>query len=254
MKKLLALVMALAMVLPMVMGTASAESYVGPDWAAIDEMDHDEASDALYEVNLGEFNEVYQDAKAEVTDLDLRLAKMAIAEAKLMESGVFIPVFGDGGSYAMNRAVPRTVTTTSWGMDEYRWGTSMVCNELITVEDRDALTALWAEAADEAAWFASAKAYLADHGYTLNDTWNFQSSYEIATWDTIASSYTSDAYFVAPCWAPLLQYDSKDTQQPALAESYEVSEDGGPAAEKRYWQRKRRLPLGRGRISANPAL
>ena len=226
MKKILALVLALAMVLPMVLGTASAESYVGPDWAAIDEMDHDEASDAIYEWNLGEFNEVYQDAKAEVTDLDLRLAKMAIAEAKLMESGVFIPVFGDGGSYAFNRAVPRTVTTTSWGMDEYRWGTAMVCNELITKEDRTALTSLWAEAADEAAWFEAARAYLADHGYTLNDTWNFQSSYEIATWDTIASSYTSDAYFVAPCWSPLLQYDSKNNQQPALAESYEVSEDG----------------------------
>lgn len=226
MKKLLAIVLALAMVLPMVLGTASAESYVGPDWAAISEMDHDEASDALYEWNLGEFNEVYQDAKAEVIDLDLRLAKMAIAEAKLMESGVFIPVYGDGGSYAMNRVVPRTDTTTSWGMDEYRWTRKIVCNEFITIEDRDALTALWSEAADEDAWLDAAKAYLADHGYTFADTWNHYINYEIATWDTIASSYTSDAYFIAPCWSPLLQYDSKNTQQPALAESYEVSEDG----------------------------
>ena len=226
MKKLLAIVLALAMVLPMALSTAFADPYVGPDWAAIDEMDHDEASDAIYEWNLGEFNEVYQDAKAEVTDLDLRLAKMAIAEAKLMESGVFIPVFGDGGSYAMNRVVPRTDTTTSWGMDEYRWTRKIVCNELITVEDRDALTALWSEAADEDAWMEAAKAYLADHGYTLNDTWNHYINYEIATWDTIASSYTSDAYFIAPCWSPLLQYDSKNNQQPALAESYEVSEDG----------------------------
>ena len=226
MKKLLAIVLALAMVLPMALSTAFADPYVGPDWAAIDEMDHDEASDEVYAWNLGEFNEVYQDAKAEVTDLDLRLAKMAIAEAKLMESGVFIPVFGDGGSYAMNRVVPRTDTTTSWGMDEYRWTRKIVCNELITVEDRDALTALWSEAADEDAWMEAAKAYLADHGYTLNDTWNHYINYEIATWDTIASSYTSDAYFIAPCWSPLLQYDSKNNQQPALAESYEVSEDG----------------------------
>ena len=226
MKKLLAIVLALAMVLPMALSTAFADPYVGPDWAAIDEMDHDEASDEVYAWNLGEFNEVYQDAKAEVVDLDLRLAKMAIAEAKLMESGVFIPVFGDGGAYAMNRVVPRTDTTTSWGMDEYRWTRKIVCNELITVEDRDALTALWSEAADEDAWMEAAKAYLADHGYTLNDTWNHYINYEIATWDTIASSYTSDAYFIAPCWSPLLQYDSKNNQQPALAESYEVSEDG----------------------------
>lgn len=200
--------------------------YTGPDWAAIEAMDYDEASDALYEWNLGEFNAAYQDAKSEITDLDLRLAKMAIAEAKLMESGVFIPVYGDGGAYAMNRAVPRTVTTTSWGLDEYRWYTALVTNELITSEDRDALTGLWGESADADAWMAAAKAFLADHGYTLTDTWNVANAYEIATWDCIASSYTSDAYFIAPTYSPLLEYDAKNVQQPALAESVDVSDDG----------------------------
>ena len=200
--------------------------YTGPDWAAIEAMDYDEASDALYEWNLGEFNAAYQDAKSEIADLDLRLAKMAIAEAKLMESGVFIPVYGDGGAYAMNRAVPRTVTTTSWGLDEYRWYTALVTNELITSEDRDALTGLWGESADADAWMAAAKAFLADHGYTLTDTWNVATSYEIATWDCIASSYTSDAYFIAPTYSPLLEYDAKNVQQPALAESVDVNDDG----------------------------
>ena len=200
--------------------------YTGPDWAAIEAMDYDEASDALYEWNLGEFNAAYQDAKSEIADLDLRLAKMAIAEAKLMESGVFIPVYGDGGAYAMNRAVPRTVTTTSWGLDEYRWYTALVTNELITSEDRDALTGLWGESADADAWMAAAKAFLADHGYTLTDTWNVANGYEIATWDCIASSYTSDAYFIAPTYSPLLEYDAKNVQQPALAESVDVNDDG----------------------------
>ena len=206
--------------------TEPADVYAGPDWAAIDAMDYDEASDAIYEWNLGEFNTYYQDAKSEITDLDLRLAKMAIAEAKLMESGVFIPVYGDGGAYAMNRAVPRTVTTTSWGLDEYRWYTALVTNELITSEDRDALTGLWGESADADAWLAAAKTFLADHGYTLTDTWNVATSYEIATWDCIASSYTSDAYFIAPTYSPLLEYDAKDVQQPALAESVDVNDDG----------------------------
>ena len=206
--------------------TEPGDVYTGPDWAAIEAMDYDEASDALYEWNLGEFNAAYQDAKSEITDLDLRLAKMAIAEAKLMESGVFIPVYGDGGAYAMNRAVPRTVTTTSWGLDEYRWYTALVTNELITSEDRDALTGLWGEAADADAWFAAAKAFLADKGYTLTDTWNVANGYEIATWDCIASSYTSDAYFIAPTYSPLLEYDAKNVQQPALAESVDVNDDG----------------------------
>ena len=206
--------------------TEPVDVYTGPDWEAISAMDYDEASDALYEWNLGEFNAAYQDAKSEITDLDLRLAKMAIAEAKLMESGVFIPVYGDGGAYAMNRAVPRTVTTTSWGLDEYRWYTALVTNELITSEDRDALTGLWGESADADAWMAAAKAFLADHGYTLTDTWNVANGYEIATWDCIASSYTSDAYFIAPTYSPLLEYDAKNVQQPALAESVDVNDDG----------------------------
>ena len=249
MKKLLALLLALAMVMSLAAcgGNARAapttateapaattpagtdtpdEAYTGLDWAAIDAMDVDEASDTIYDWNLGEFNEVYQDAKSEVVDLDLRMAKMAIAEAKLMESGVFIPVYGNGGAFAMNRVVPRTVTSVSWGIDRYRWYTQLVANELITTEDRDALTALWGESENAAAWEEAAKAYLKEHNYTLSDTWNYAINYELATWDAIASSFTSDQYFIAPTCSPLLEYDTKDEQQYALAESVDVSEDG----------------------------
>lgn len=249
MKKLLALLLALAMVMSLAAcgGNAPAapttateapaattpagtdtpdEAYTGLDWAAIDAMDVDEASDTIYDWNLGEFNEVYQDAKSEVVDLDLRMAKMAIAEAKLMESGVFIPVFGNGGAFAMNRVVPRTVTSVSWGIDRYRWYTQLVANELITTEDRDALTALWGESENAAAWEEAAKAYLKEHNYTLSDTWNYAINYELATWDAIASSFTSDQYFIAPTYSPLMEYDTKDKQQYALAESVDVSEDG----------------------------
>ena len=249
MKKLLALLLALAMVMSLAAcgGNAPAapttateapaattpagtdtpdEAYTGLDWAAIDAMDVDEASDTIYDWNLGEFNEVYQDAKSEVVDLDLRMAKMAIAEAKLMESGVFIPVYGNGGAFAMNRVVPRTVTSVSWGIDRYRWYTQLVANELITTEDRDALTALWGESENAAAWEEAAKAYLKEHNYTLSDTWNYAINYELATWDAIASSFTSDQYFIAPTCSPLLEYDTKDEQQYALAESVDVSEDG----------------------------
>lgn len=249
MKKLLALLLALAMVMSLAAcgGNAPAatttateapaattpagtdtpdEAYTGLDWAAIDAMDVDEASDTIYDWNLGEFNEVYQNAKSEVVDLDLRMAKMAIAEAKLMESGVFIPVYGKGGAFAMNRVVPRTVTSVSWGIDRYRWYTQLVANELITTEDRDALTALWGESENAAAWEEAAKAYLKEHNYTLSDTWNYAINYELATWDAIASSFTSDQYFIAPTYSPLLEYDTKDEQQYALAESVDVSEDG----------------------------
>lgn len=207
-------------------GEVEATGYTGPDWDTINSLGYDEACDAIYEWNLGEFNAYYQEAKEEISDLDLRMAKMAIAEAKLMESGVFMPVYGDGGNYAMSRVVPRSVCTTSWGIDEYKWHTMLVCNEILTTEARNDLTALWGAAADEDAYLAAAKDYLAANGYTLKDTYNFANSYEIATWDVIATSYTSDSYFISCTYAPLLQYDNKGVQQPAMATSVDVSADG----------------------------
>ncbi len=203
-----------------------ANVYEGPDWAAIDAMDYDEKSDALYDFNLGEFNEYYQKAKAEIEDLDLRMAMMAISEAKLLESGVFQPVYGNGGNYAMSRIVPRSGSTVLWGLDEYKWYTYLVTNELLRSEDRTELVSIWgdSETADE--WFTNAKAFLDEKGYTLNDTYNNEISYELVTWDVIATSMTSDSYFISCTYSGLLEYDALNQQQPALAESYEVSEDG----------------------------
>ncbi|MCM1214803.1 MAG: ABC transporter substrate-binding protein [Lachnospiraceae bacterium] len=202
------------------------DAYVGPDWAAIDAMDYDDKSDTLYDFNLGEFNEYYQTAKEEVVDLDMRMALMAISEAKLLESGVFQPVYGNGGSYAMSRIVPRSGSTVLWGLDEYKWYTYLVTNELITSEDRAELISIWggSETADE--WFASAKAFLEEKGYTLNDTYNYEISYELVTWDVIATSMTSDSYFISSTYSGLLEYDALNQLQPALAESYEASADG----------------------------
>lgn len=250
MKKTLALMLVLAMVLSMFAGcgkneesstgttapasveTAPAgtesngDGYVGLDWEAIDAMDYDDACDVIYDWNLGEFYEYYQVAKEETEDLDVRAALMAIAEAKLMESGVFGPVYGDGGSYAISRVVPRSGSTVMWGLDEYKWYTYLVTNELITSEDREALIALWGESADAAEWDAAAKAFLEEHGYTLNDTYNYETSYLMDTWDVIATSELSNSYFINCTYSGLLEYDTKNMLQPALAESYEESEDG----------------------------
>lgn len=200
--------------------------YAGPDWEAIDAMDYDDRSDALYDYNLGEFNEYYQAAKEEVTDLDHRTALMAVAEAKLLESGVFQPVQSNGGNYAMTRLVPRTGTTTTWGLDEYKWYTYLVADELLRSEDRTELVSIWGQSATADEWIASAKAFLDEKGYTLQDTYNYEISYQLVTWDVIATSMTSDSYFISCTYSGLLEYDVMNQQQPALAESYEVSADG----------------------------
>lgn len=198
--------------------------YTGPDWEAINAMDYEDACDTIYDFVLGEFGEYYAIAKE--ASGDERIAKMAIAEAKFLESGIFLPIQTQGSNYAMSRVVPRTSPTVLWGMDEYRYYTTIVANELITVEDNNALKALWAEAEDAAAYFEAAKAYLAEHGYTLADTYVQTNPYNVNIWDTIATSYTSDAMFIAGTYDNLMEYDIKGIQQPCLATSYEVSADG----------------------------
>jgi len=247
-KKIFALLLALCMVVSLFAGCNSNEevesettpvesestpvesdseaTYEGLDWEAIDAMDYDEASDAIYDWNLGEFYEYYTKAKEETENLSKRYALMAIAEAKMLEAGVFAPLYGDGGSFAMSRVVPRSTTTTTWGLDEYRWYTMLVTNEIITSADRDAITNIWKEATDSADYFTKAKAYLADNGYTLNDTYNAHSGYNMETWDVIATSYTSDSYFIACTYSGLMEYDVKNNLQPALATEYSVNEDG----------------------------
>ncbi len=200
------------------------ETYEGLDWEAISAMDYEEASDTIYDFVLGDFSEAYAIAK-EATG-DERMALMAIAEAKLLQSGVFLPVQSNGGNYAISRMVPRTTTQVLWGMDEYRYYCALVTNELITLEDNNALKALWAESEDMAAYYEAAKAYLAEHNYTLNDTYTVPTSYIVNIWDTIGTSYTSDAMFIAGTYDNLLEYDAKGIQQPCLATSYEVSADG----------------------------
>ena len=204
---------------------APEEPYTGPDWTAIDAMDHETASETLYEWNLGEFYECYQTALEEL-DPSTRLALMAIAEAKLYESGTFLPVQSNGGSYGMSRIVPRTITSLSWGNDSSRYYTLIIANELIKAEDRVALTALWTESETAEEYNAAVLNFFKEHGYTQNDTYSFAYSDSIRSWDTIATSYASDSEFIAPTVSALLEYDAKNHQNPALAESYEISDDG----------------------------
>ena len=224
-KRLLALVVAVVMCLALAAPAMAAEEPL--DFEAIDAMDAEDASDTIYEYNLGEYYEMYQTARAEIGDTDRRMALMALAEAKLMESAVMVPVTANGGSYAMGRVVPRTnPAVVLWGMDNYRYHTLLITNELIKVDDRTKLLELWNEAATGADYLASAKEYLEGQGYTFQDTYNLYNSENVNIWDTIATSYNSDAMFVSGTYDNLMEYDCKGVQQPGLAESYEVSEDG----------------------------
>ena len=96
--KFLALILALAMCFSMSTAVFAEEAGAALDFAAIDEMDYDEACETIYDYVLGDFAAAYDEAKEETGDM--RMAKMAIAEAKLLESGVFLPIQTQGGHQA----------------------------------------------------------------------------------------------------------------------------------------------------------
>ena len=66
----------------------------------------------------------------------MRYALMAVAEAKLMETAVMLPLNTIGGRYAISRVAPYTTDRVLWGTDYYRYHQALVCTELIKEADR----------------------------------------------------------------------------------------------------------------------
>ena len=201
------------------------EAYVGPDWEAINAMTHEDASEAIYDYNMTDYYNAYMEAKEETGDLNLRLARMAMAEAKLIETGSFIPIRTDGGNYAMSRVVPKSTASVHWGLDSYRYQHTLVCNELIKKEDVEALKGLWGEAPTADDYYTAAKAYLEEHGYTLKRDYIYTMD-QPNTWDILHTSQTSDSNNIIMTMDLLMEYDCKNVLQPALATSYDVNDDG----------------------------
>ena len=243
MKKILAMLLVVAMVLSMVAcgskTTPSTEAattpvatdapvaaepveYVSP-YAGIE--DYDELSEAIYMDVLGEFYEAYSKV-AEAESLSERYALQAIAEAKLMEAAVMLPIYSAGGNYAMNRKAPYTSSSVQWGYSEYRYNTALVCEEPIAGDDYVALKQMWAELAGTGTYLAAAKDFLVAEGYTLKNTYTFNDSVQPEIWDCLASSRATVGEYCALGWEGLVLYDAENVMQPALAESWEESEDG----------------------------
>ena len=183
------------------------------------------ASEELYNSELGEFYSLYSDAKEE-TNVSKRYAMMALAEGKLMESAVMLPTKTSGGDYRLSRMAPHTTDYSLWGTDEYRIHQALIATDFIKAEDIAALREKWAELKGTGTYEAEAKKYLEEKGYTLKDEFNYRYTADPATWDILASSRATESRPLVNTFDGLMEYDSEGVQQPALAESYEVSEDG----------------------------
>lgn len=192
---------------------------------AIAEMDYDAQSTYLYDHNLGEFYETYQ-AALEAETIAERFALMGIAEAKFLESAVMLPATTQGGMYELSKIAPYTNSPVLWGNDGDRFYSRVVVTEPITAEDRAALKAKYAELKGTGTYEQAVKDYLTEKGYTIKDSMNVGYVSDPQTWDILATSRSADTEPVVHTFDGLLEYDGENVQQPALAESYEVSEDG----------------------------
>ncbi len=187
--------------------------------------DYNAMSEAIYDAQLGAFNTLYQAAKEE-QNVSKRYALMAQAEAKLLEAAVLIPGTTNGGNYGLSRVAKRSASTVLWGNDSDRFHNVLVTTELISAEDQTHLKAMWNEVRGTGTYSQKATDYLKEKGYTLKDTYNMGYVSDPQTWDALATSRSADSEAIVNTYDGLVEYDNENEIKPALAESWEVSEDG----------------------------
>lgn len=204
--------------------SASSESEAEAEESEMPE-GYDETSTELYNEALGDFNDALATAKKAET-VDERYALMAVAEGKLMESAMMYPLASKGGMYAMYRMAPRTRDYTLWGSDQDRYHQYIVTTDFIKAEDYNEMRAKWDELKGTGTYESWVKEYLAGKGYTLKDSFSMPYSSDPVTWDGLATSRAADNDAIINTYDGLMEYDVEGTLQPALAESYEVSDDG----------------------------
>lgn len=182
-------------------------------------------SEEIYADVLGDFLATYNEAKAASTIAE-RYALMAVAEAKLIEAGIFFPTSSNGGNYSLGRNANYTVSPCLWGNDEYRLHQLVITTDLIKAEYRTEMRAKWNELRGTGEYEQWVKDFLVEKGYTLTDEYAAGYSSDPKTWDCLATSRQADTEPIVNLFDGLMEYDIENVQQPALATGYEMSEDG----------------------------
>ena len=221
-------------------GTAKAYAGFDENSAKYDSAKYSDS--AINKTVLGEFDEIYAKAKENTTDLAKRYAEMAVAEAKLLESGVFVPTTTQGGMYAYSSVVPRMIPDTLWGNDYERLHKLMVCTSDLKVADRDAIKDIQKKAKVTAAaedilsvfglgtsarekYRSDVKAYLSSKGYALKRSYSTVYTSDPKTWDVLGTSRAADSEAIIQTYDGLVEYNELGQIAPALAESWTISPD-----------------------------
>lgn len=178
----------------------------------------------VYENVLGGFTALC-DAAKEAETISERFVLFAQAEAYLLDSAVMIPTTTQNGAYTISRVAPRTVPYVQWGNDDDRLKGLVISDEFLTPDERAELLDAWSKACLGEAEYDPA-AYLTEKGHKLQDTYTLTFSTAPVTIDWLNTSSQSDTEITVNCVDGLVEYDNCNVMQPALAESWDISDDG----------------------------
>jgi len=178
----------------------------------------------IYYSIYGKFTDLMDKARNAASN-DERFVLYAQAEAELLDTATMIPNTTQGGAYTISRIAPRTVPYVQWGNDDDRLHSMVISDEFLTPDERAELLDMWAKAVAGEGTYDPA-AYLTGKGHTILTDYTTSFSTPPVTLDWLNTSSQSDTEITVNCVEGLVEYDNLSQMQPALAESWEISDDG----------------------------
>lgn len=185
-----------------------------------------DTDEEIYMANLGEFYNAFVEATTGAENVSERYALLAVAEAKMLQTGVATPMYGGTAGYNMSRIVYMSGGYAGWRGGMADLSQYVITNEIITAEDYNALKKLRTQLVGTGTYMDEAIKYLAEKGYSFRDTYTSTFVDNPTTWDIFAASTSNDTGIISPTLDYLYAYDAEGVLQPRLAESCEISADG----------------------------
>ena len=203
----------------------SKDAQVDPNFKRPTSYEREDDSE-VYDNVLSEYTEMLKAAKA-ASSIDERFVLFAKAEAYLLDSAVMVPTTTQGGAYQISRIAPHTVPYVQWGNDDDRVKGLVISadNDFLTKEEIQELRDQWKAALEGEGSYDPAK-YLTDKGHKLNDTYTWTFTTDPVTFDWLNTSSQADTEITVNTVDGLVEYDNLNNLNPALAESWDISEDG----------------------------